>query len=520
MRGAPSRMQPVVRPEGGGGSAQPANVISFARAQTAREEERKARAVEKQRLADAALAWSPDRTEPSPRVPDMPDLRGMIVTTQTPAPLPKPPVVPARAVAPTAIPKQVIAEGSKPVSMEHAHVIPQKAPVAPAPDPIPVFEAPPQPAAQPWMPPANANRWAAFEALGLTAKPLTKKQTAQQWLVQTYRGLGFAILTIIVVVLVGYIMETAFYFWNSTWVQPMVVAATDEKVLALKAQVAAQENEHDKIAAELTAVERELSVEQDFQSQFAQAIRADLEGRRLALSRVRGLAYQYAGARAKVQSSNSAYAAQSAKQMQQEYRAGLIDRSEMLSGKFQLAQITTSNLGLAEREAEFETRAGELDKEAKALEGLLSDKGGDGALSYDVLRIKQEYEKSRLATARAMAQREALRAALTRENTILDGLRAQPYLRAIADKATVAFIPYGNMSHVEKGTKLYACSMEMFWCHNVGTVREILPGEVQFKHPHREKMMRGQLVELDLDADEADVARNDVLFLGSRPLWL
>jgi hypothetical protein len=33
-------------------------------------------------------------------------------------------------------------------------------------------------------------------------------------------------------------------------------------------------------------------------------------------------------------------------------------------------------------------------------------------------------------------------------------------------------------------------------------------------------MLRGQLVELELDADEADVARNDVLFLGSRPLWL
>src|SRR5262249_5864677 len=150
-----------------------------------------------------------------------------------------------------------------------------------------------------------------FEALGLKKPPGGKKQTAQQWLVTTYRLLGFGILTIIVVVLIGYILTTAFYFWNNTWIQPMVVSGTDEKVLSLQGQVAAQMNERDRIAAELTAVERELAVEQDFQSQFAEAIRADLESRRASLARVRGLAYQYAGARQRVQSSNNAYAAQS-----------------------------------------------------------------------------------------------------------------------------------------------------------------------------------------------------------------
>ena len=47
---------------------------------------------------------------------------------------------------------------------------------------------------------------------------------------------------------------------------------------------------------------------------------------------------------------------------------------------------------------------------------------------------------------------------------------------------------------------------------------EVLPGEVTFKHPHREKILRGQLVELDLDEDEA--AEKDVLFVGGKPLLL
>ena len=47
--------------------------------------------------------------------------------------------------------------------------------------------------------------------------------------------------------------------------------------------------------------------------------------------------------------------------MAEEWRAGLIDRNAMLNGKFQIAQISGSNLNLAERQAEYETRAADLD---------------------------------------------------------------------------------------------------------------------------------------------------------------
>jgi hypothetical protein len=56
----------------------------------------------------------------------------------------------------------------------------------------------------------------------------------------------------------------------------------------------------------------------------------------------------------------------------------------------------------------------------------------------------------------------------------------------------------------------------MVFCHKVGTVLEVLPGEVQFKHPHRDKMLRGQMVELKLEDGAA--ATDDVLFVGGRPL--
>ena len=39
---------------------------------------------------------------------------------------------------------------------------------------------------------------------------------------------------------------------------------------------------------------------------------------------------------------------------------------------------------------------------------------------------------------------------------------------------------------------------------------------VAFKHPRREKMLRGQMIELQLSAPDA--AARDVLFLGGAPL--
>lgn len=382
----------------------------------------------------------------------------------------------------------------------------------PAPEPE---VAPPPPAVPPRVDPRE--QWKVFEDLGLGApKPATQKQNTQKMLVSAYRGLGFVILSIIVVVLVGYIATSAFYFVSDSWVQPMVVSETDERVVALESQLIEQENERDRVAAELAHVDRTIALQQSFQLEFAAAIRADLSGRKNELDRVRELAREYAGARSRIQKSNAAYASASRRKMQQEYAARLIDRNEMLSGKYQLAQITSSSLTLAERQAEYETRAAELETEAAALDAILSQKGGEGTLSYDVLRIKREYDLSRLETAKAVESREALKAALARQEEIIEELRQSPYLRALEDEANVAFVPYGNLDEVSAGAAVYGCALEMIFCSRVGTVIEILPGEVTFKHPHREKILRGQMVEIDLADDDA--ATKEVLFVGDKPL--
>jgi hypothetical protein len=447
---------------------------------------------------DASAAWPMPKAAPvapvtTPKIPLAPQpppafvQQPLAFEREAPTIASPPPVfAPAPAPAPAPVPQPMIAQGSE------AHV------------------APPPPVATP-------SRWAVFEQLGLGAPKLDPKQWTKH-VVSAYRMMGFAILTIIVMILIGYIATTAFFYVSNSWVVPMAVSPTDEKVLSLQQQLAAQQMSRDRTAADLADAERAIAVQQDFQAEFAKAIKSDLDGRKAALERMHQLASAASSTRASIRRSNNAYASASQRQMAQEYRAGLVDRQQMLAGKFQLAQISSSNLSLAERQAEYETRAADLESQTRSLEALLANTTTDAAISYDVLKIKQEYEASRLETQKAIETRDMLKLALEREEKLLDALKHTSYLRALGDHAQVAFVPYGNLTKVEKGKGLYACKLGMVICHKVGTVLEVLPGEVQFKHPHKDKMLRGQMVELQLD--QADAAEDDVLFVGGRPLLI
>jgi hypothetical protein len=190
---------------------------------------------------------------------------------------------------------------------------------------------------------ADAERWKQFEELGLRPKPATV--AAQKFVVTTYRLIGFAILTFVVVVLLGYIVVTTFYFLNRTWVAPIAISSNDEHVIALQSQLAAQLNERERLAGDLEQAERAIVAEQSFHLQFVKAIQKDLQGRKLALGRAQQLSHAAAATRREIRTTNGDYSASTFTRMNEDYEAGMIDRMAMLAGKFQLAQISTANPG-------------------------------------------------------------------------------------------------------------------------------------------------------------------------------
>jgi len=364
--------------------------------------------------------------------------------------------------------------------------------------------------------PAKQEKYHTFHDLGLVPNKVTRR--FQKLMVSTYRLIGFGILSIVVFVLLGYIATTAFYFLNRTWITPVALSANDEKVVAMQGQLAERLNTRAQLVSEFEQAERAIAAEQAFQMQFAKAIKRDLEGRQLALKSVQQLSHDAAATREEIRTTNGEYSASTVARMENEYKAGLIDRNSMLTGKYQLAQISSANLSLAERQAEFDQRAAELAAETQSLDAILADKHHQEALSYDVLKIARDYETSKLALAREMSDHERLKASIERQDQIIDGMSKAAYLHAIDDRATVALVPYSNLKNVDKGTALYGCKLDMFICHEVGKVIDILPGEVMVKVPNRDSMVRGRMIEMRLTDQEA--AQNEVLFAGRAPLGI
>ena len=84
--------------------------------------------------------------------------------------------------------------------------------------------------------------------------------------------------------------------------------------------------------------------------------------------------------------------------------------------------------------------------------------------------------------------------------------------------AEVALVPYANVEKAHKGAELYGCRLGMFFCHEVGSVLEVMPSEVQVESPHGSNTSRGVMIELKLTDPAA--AREDVLFAGGKPLGI
>lgn len=306
----------------------------------------------------------------------------------------------------------------------------------------------------------------------------------------------FALLGVVAAVLVAYIGTRAFYALSTSWIAPVVISETDEQVVALRASLAAQQTERTKLAAELDTLDRSIAAQQDFQAEFSQLIKTDARNRAAAIERVRSFARAADTSRALAD-------------------RGLGDQAKLPTGKFQDAQRAAAGEPLAARATELVARTTQLAAETRALDALLADASA-AALSSELVAMKRDYDRSKTELDKALAARTALHAAHVHQDDVVAGLTGSAHLRALADHATVALVPYDNLSKARPGLAIYACRMHMVLCHEVGTVRAVLPGEIAFKHPEREAQLRGQMVEITLT--EAAAADRGLLFLGGAPL--
>jgi hypothetical protein len=150
---------------------------------------------------------------------------------------------------------------------------------------------------------------------------------------------------------------------------------------------------------------------------------------------------------------------------------------------------------------------------------------GQTGLDYQALMARRAYGESIIEREQAVARRKVIESQIerlgksaARYDKLIGDLQGSAYIQATERRVTVAFVPYENMDNVEEGMSIYACRWGLVWCREVGQVGQPLKGEVTDTHPQSGSSLRGLMVEIRLDDEEA--AEEQALFVGKRPFWI
>jgi hypothetical protein len=120
-------------------------------------------------------------------------------------------------------------------------------------------------------------------------------------------------------------------------------------------------------------------------------------------------------------------------------------------------------------------------------------------LQLEVVRLTSE-KRSKAAQRRSLAER------VTKIDEMARQLRSRPTYQAIEKNVEVAFVPYTQLEGVASGAPVYACLWGIVLCKEVGTVSEVVPGEVSLSDPWGAPA-RGQYAVLDLHDHESARAK-------------
>lgn len=370
-------------------------------------------------------------------------------------------------------------------------------------------------------------------------------------IVSAYKIAGFFILSAILVGLGSYVVMTLFYYSSSSWVAPVIVSASDRRVLELNAQYAQQQSLRDTLSAQKAQMETKLRdaervalAEEAFQTGVRASLKADLDDRRATLAKLGALRKDFATASAEIAAANHDFAGLSRGRIREMFDARLATTDDVLKGNMELASLANANLGLAERTVMLGEQVTLARRQADSLalvDALLRPNGtgyapgtkvsfasGDSkavAPTHEVLAFQREFELSVLAARRAKEDAGAIKegiaaaeATLKRYDTLLQSIKDSPYLMAADHHLTIAFIPYANATNAKAGTPVFACKANIVWCRRVGRLGAPLDGEVTGSHPLQKIDLRGEMVRLELDDLEA--AQDAVMHAGRAPFFL
>jgi hypothetical protein len=184
--------------------------------------------------------------------------------------------------------------------------------------------------------------------------------------------------------------------------------------------------------------------------------------------------------------------------------AGLISRADYAK---ELQSVGQVELALLENERTRLQSEMQMKQVILAQQSLASG-GGSAPMPEMILRedqvVRVELELLKLEAEQRTktAERGLLRDKIAKIDEISAQLKGRPIFRAVEKSMDVAFVPYTQIEGMKAGSAVYDCVWGLFSCTSVGTITEIVPGEVVLPDPWGTQT-RGQYAVLDLSRHDS-----------------
>jgi len=339
---------------------------------------------------------------------------------------------------------------------------------------------------------------------------------AQQLAVPTYRAAAVLTLYAILGFVASYAFVQIFFALNASWVAPFIVAPTNDKILDLTAKLVTSQQtvtalvlDRDRLRDSLGDLKKSKASLDLLDHKFQTALNLQSSANVVDASELKNLNLQKSEDMAATLRILDEVKEIEAK-IDTDLRSGLITKGDAAVAKTQLR----------------ETRNTYTD--GKIAEVLLRDnvrqKTPDYGSTVDALSREAELKSDIIQLAIQITTGEEQ---LRSDETQIAQLRAavataqnSPYFQATKHDVKFAFVPYENQTKVSQGAEVYSCYVSMIICRSVGTVQQIFTDEEKTNNPFPffKSELRGSLIQLNLTEGEA--AKEKVLFVGRKPLWI
>jgi hypothetical protein len=302
---------------------------------------------------------------------------------------------------------------------------------------------------------------------------------------------------------------------SDAWVAPLRLSPDNERVVDLRIQQTKEKADRARLSAEIVGIDQELQAV-DVSLRRMQSLSADYRGAlawtaEAQSKELRDLAQQLNELQSKWQMLNKLLGEQRAvlARADSDRAAGLITSTE-----FDRQAIAVHQLEVEQQDCEIELGKVDASRSDATARGQALTSASSGPsdpsrhrpsqLSPDVIKfyddqVRVELEVARLEAEKrsAQARREAAQGALDDMGQLLRELESRPLYRATQQNTDVAFAPYDHLRRFAVGDEVYACMLSVFACRVVGTVTELVSGEVITQDPWGE-LARGQYVILEM----------------------